>query len=38
MKTEKLNKNDLCIRASVDALCRDGECKISQDPRTKCLN
>ena len=25
------------IRASVDALCRDGTSEISRDPRTKCL-
>ena len=25
------------IRASVDALCRDGTREISRDPRTKCL-
>ena len=27
----------LCIRASVDALCRDGTSEISRDPRTKRL-
>ena len=27
----------LCIRASVDALCRDGASEISRDPRTKRL-
>ena len=30
-------KNPRYIRASVDALCRDGTSEISRDPRTKRL-
>ena len=33
----KISQVSQAIRASVDALCRDGTSEISCDPRTKCL-
>ena len=34
---DKVLTKSIHIRASVDALCRDGTSEISRDPRTKCL-
>ena len=35
--TRLYGRDDHSIRASVDALCRDGASEISRDPRTKRL-
>ena len=37
LETLSMNVFDMHIRASVDALCRDGTSEISRDPRTKRL-